>query len=126
MTSSDRTLTCIRCGIRFAYTAYEQRVHARSSPPISPPRRCPGCRALERLGAPHTGTIRWYDRRKGYGFIQGQDGRDIFFHRSALDNARAGLPRRNTRVRFRLVKTDKGIEAAEVHLESDADRPNKM
>jgi cold shock protein len=120
MKPSDRTLTCAKCGIRFAYTAYEQRVHARSNPPGSPPMLCPGCRALERLGAQKTGTVRWYDRRKGYGFVRSQDGRDIFFHRSALVNTRAGPPRRNSRVRFLLATTDRGMEATEVCVESDA------
>ena len=40
----------------------------------------------------HTGNVRWFDQRRGYGFIQPADGyRDIFVHRSAL--ARAGLAR---------------------------------
>jgi cold shock protein len=28
------------------------------------------------------GTIKWYNSRKGYGFILGEDGKDIFVHRS--------------------------------------------
>lgn len=30
------------------------------------------------------GTIKWYNARKGYGFIVGEDGKDIFLHRSAI------------------------------------------
>ena len=30
------------------------------------------------------GTIKWYNTRKGYGFIVGEDGKDIFLHRSAV------------------------------------------
>jgi CspA family cold shock protein len=30
------------------------------------------------------GTVKWYDYRKGYGFIQGEDGKEIFVHRTAL------------------------------------------
>ncbi len=38
----------------------------------------------------YTGNVRWFDQRRGYGFIQPADGhRDIFVHRSALE--RAGL-----------------------------------
>ncbi len=30
------------------------------------------------------GTIKWYDNYIGYGFIQGDDGKDVFVHRTAV------------------------------------------
>ena len=30
------------------------------------------------------GKIKWYDNYKGYGFIEGQDGKDVFVHRTAV------------------------------------------
>lgn len=30
------------------------------------------------------GTVKWYDRVKGYGFLQTEDNKDIFVHRSGL------------------------------------------
>jgi len=32
------------------------------------------------------GTVKWYNPRKGYGFIEGEDGKDVFVHRSAIPN----------------------------------------
>jgi CspA family cold shock protein len=29
------------------------------------------------------GTIKWYNTRKGYGFIESEDNKDVFVHRSA-------------------------------------------
>ena len=31
------------------------------------------------------GTVKWYDRVKGYGFLQTEDEKDIFIHRSGLE-----------------------------------------
>jgi CspA family cold shock protein len=30
------------------------------------------------------GTVKWYNPRKGYGFISGEDGKDVFVHRSSI------------------------------------------
>ncbi len=32
-----------------------------------------------------TGTVKWYNEEKGYGFIKSDQGGEIFFHRSGLD-----------------------------------------
>ena len=30
------------------------------------------------------GKVKWYNSRKGFGFIEGEDGKDIFVHRTSL------------------------------------------
>ena len=30
------------------------------------------------------GKVKWYNARKGYGFIEGEDGKDVFVHRTSL------------------------------------------
>ena len=32
----------------------------------------------------YNGTVKWFDDIKGYGFIEGEDGEDIFVHRSDI------------------------------------------
>jgi CspA family cold shock protein len=30
------------------------------------------------------GKVKWYNARKGYGFVEGEEGKDIFIHRSSI------------------------------------------
>ena len=32
------------------------------------------------------GTVKWYNEVKGYGFIQTEEGKDVFVHRTGLEN----------------------------------------
>ena len=34
-----------------------------------------------------TGTVKWFNPQKGFGFIQGEDGKDVFVHISAVERA---------------------------------------
>jgi CspA family cold shock protein len=59
-----------------------------------------------------TGTIKWFNSQKGYGFIQPDaGGKDVFVHISAVE--RAGLPGLNEgqKVQYEIVR-DRGKESA--------------
>lgn len=60
------------------------------------------------------GTVKWYNMKKGYGFIQGEDGQDYFVHHSAVQQGT--FLRENDRVSFEPVETDKGRQAQNVAL----------
>ena len=62
-----------------------------------------------------TGTVKWFNDQKGYGFIR-QDGlaEDIFVHHTAIkmDGFRTLAP--GTPVEFKIKKDEKGIKAVDV------------
>lgn len=60
------------------------------------------------------GTVKWYNIRKGYGFVKGEDGEDYFIHHTALDK-RVFL-RENDQVSFDPEETEKGKQAMNLEL----------
>lgn len=58
------------------------------------------------------GTIKWYNQRKGYGFILGEDGKDIFLHRSSVP-AEIRLSE-GDKVEYEIEDTDRGPKATNV------------
>lgn len=59
------------------------------------------------------GTVKWYNDIKGYGFIQTEENKDIFVHRSGLENSEGGLETGQT-VEFEVKQGDKGPVAVDV------------
>lgn len=58
------------------------------------------------------GNIKWYNARKGYGFIQGEDGKEVFVHRTSLPmemNLNEG-----DAVEFEVETSDRGPQAKNV------------
>jgi CspA family cold shock protein len=60
------------------------------------------------------GTVRWFDPRKGYGFIIGPDGQDIFTHFSVISGEGFKALKDGSTVTYDAVKGDKGWKATKV------------
>ncbi len=64
-----------------------------------------------------TGTIKWFDDRKGFGFIEPEGGgEDVFVHFSALQGEGYKTLEEGQSVEFETVKGDKGLQAANVKV----------
>jgi CspA family cold shock protein len=79
-----------------------------------------------------TGTVKWYNSRKGYGFIISEEGKDIFVHYSALvgDEDDYLTLHENDEVEFEIVQGQKGPQASEVvvtkHAPTQQSRINRF
>ncbi|MDQ1328055.1 MAG: cold shock protein [Candidatus Poribacteria bacterium] len=60
-----------------------------------------------------TGTVKFFNSNKGYGFIQRSNGTDIFVHLNAIRNRNEAL-REGDQVEFSVIKGKKGLEAEDV------------
>lgn len=60
------------------------------------------------------GTVKWFNDRKGFGFIHVEDGQDVFVHYSALQGEGFKTLKEGESVEFDLVDGAKGPQAANV------------
>ena len=58
------------------------------------------------------GTVKWYNERKSYGFIETEDSKDVFVHRNALPEDT--LLTEGDKVEFDLEHSPKGPQAINV------------
>lgn len=62
----------------------------------------------------YEGVVKWFNEKKGYGFIQRPDGEDVFVHYSAIMSNGFRTLQEGQKVSFDLVEGDKGAKAANV------------
>ena len=61
-----------------------------------------------------TGTVKWFNNEKGFGFISQSDGADVFVHHSAIDMTGYRSLTEGQTVEFEVQETPKGLQAANV------------
>jgi CspA family cold shock protein len=60
------------------------------------------------------GTVKWFDVKKGFGFIEMEVGEDVFVHYSAIEAEGFKSLEEGDRVEFDIVETERGQQAANV------------
>lgn len=62
------------------------------------------------------GKVKWFNTEKGYGFIQREDGKDVFVHYSAIQGEGFKNLTEGQEVEFDIVEGEKGPQAANVKV----------
>ncbi len=66
------------------------------------------------------GILRWFDNKKGYGFIEMSNGKDLFVHYSAIVMEGYKTLKAKEEVEFEIVEGEKGPQAASVKRTGEA------
>jgi len=61
-----------------------------------------------------TGTVKWFNAEKGYGFISQEGGADVFVHHSAIQMNGYRTLEEGQQVEFEVQEGQKGLQAANV------------
>ncbi|GIV77258.1 MAG: hypothetical protein KatS3mg050_1652 [Litorilinea sp.] len=101
-TLQDEIRYCERCGISFLWEVEAQKRQQGEPAPTL----CPGCRRLLPPPGWERGVVKWYNRRRRYGFIVRPGQPDVFVHGSHLEESRHLRP--GDLVEFQVVMGDQG------------------
>lgn len=63
------------------------------------------------------GKVKWFNEKKGYGFIEREDGGDVFVHFSAIKGEGFKTLAEGQTVEFEIIQGEKGPQAANVTKE---------
>ncbi len=66
------------------------------------------------MNAVAEGTVKWFDEKKGYGFIEQEDGPDVFVHFSGINGTGFKTLNEGARVSFEVEEGQRGPAAANV------------
>ena len=61
-----------------------------------------------------SGTVKWFNDAKGYGFIEREQGDDVFVHYRSVRGEGFRTLKQGARVEFSISETDKGFQAEDV------------
>lgn len=66
------------------------------------------------------GKVKWYDKKKGYGFVVGPDGKDVFVHYTGFDDPSLRTLNEGQTVEYEVAQGEKGPRAIKVRLASNS------
>jgi CspA family cold shock protein len=65
-----------------------------------------------------TGRVDWFNRRKGFGFIQLSNNRQLFVHSSQITGSKQPYLKPNQTVKFKIGENKQGFQAEDVQIDT--------
>jgi len=116
VSDKDRIVTCQHCGRGFMLTATYCNFLTRRGAQVIVPVLCMNC-FMKRGPLPkQRGKVKWFSRRKNYGFIVSEENEQLFFHQQQILETDGNAPQKGHAVRFHVRYSPKGPEALNVEL----------
>ena len=63
-----------------------------------------------------TGHVKWFNESKGFGFLEQENGKDVFVHYSAIAGSGFKTLKEGQKVQFTVEESDKGLQAVNVEV----------
>ena len=61
-----------------------------------------------------TGTVKWFNDAKGFGFIERESGDDLFVHYRSIKGEGFRSLKQGSRVEFTIIESEKGFQAEDI------------
>lgn len=119
MNYRDTAVDCQECGKSFIFTVETQRKMADQGQDVAVPQMCDACTQRIQYGGKLHGRIKWFSLEKGYGFIAGDAGGEVFVHRNSVPLTDEGnLPSlaEGQEVLYEVKDSPKGPQAVDVRM----------
>ncbi len=63
-----------------------------------------------------TGKVKWFDPKKGFGFVVNDDGKDVFVHYTSIDGDGFRCLKNGETVEYDQLESDKGLQGRNVRI----------
>lgn len=69
---------------------------------------------IKRRGQDMTGKCKWFNEKKGFGFLTGDDGNEVFVHYSGIVGMKFKTLTEGDSVKYDIIETERGLQAINV------------
>ena len=116
MSNSSNSVVCQRCGRGFMVTINYKDFLSRRGMQVKLPVICMTCFLNSGPAPKQQGRVKWFNPKKGYGFIIDREGQEVFLHQKQVLNAQSDQLQEGQEVQFHVHYATKGPEGWNIEV----------